>query len=104
MAWATTRYAREPHGAPASSPREEEAHLTLLRLNGAPTSIPLHVSAQELLDLMAHDNKRGYLPSVHGKYDMVLLERLGVPHRTEGTVLTQVEEDTVRAGIEALRA
>ncbi len=53
---------------------------------------------------MAHDNKRGYLPSVHGKYDMVLLERLGVPHRTEGTVLTQVEEDTVRAGIEALRA
>jgi hypothetical protein len=53
--------------------------------------------------VMAHDNKRGYLPPVHGKYDMVLLERLGVPHRTKGTMLTQVEEGTVRAAIEALR-
>jgi len=85
------------------SQREEEAHRILLRLNGAPTRVPWHVSAQELLDLMAHDNKRGYLPPVHGTYDMVLLERLGVPHRTGGTVLTQVEEDTVRAAIEALR-
>ncbi len=85
------------------SREEEEAHVTLLRLNGAPTSIPLHFSTPELLHLMAHDNKRGYLPPVHGKYDMVLLERLGVPHRTEGTVLTQVEESTVRAAIEALR-
>ncbi len=85
------------------SQEEEEAHRTLLRRNGASTSIPRHVSARELLELMAHDNKRGYLPPVHGKYDMVLLERLGVPHRTEGTVLTHVEEDTVRAAIEALR-
>ncbi len=86
------------------SQREEEVHLTLLRRNGAPTRVPRHVGAQELLELMAHDNKRGYLPPVRGKYDMVLLERLGVPHRTDGTVLTQVDEDTVRAGIEALRA
>ena len=86
------------------SRQEEEAHLTLLRLNGAPTSIPVHFSASELLELLAHDNKRGYLPPVRGKYDMVLLERLGVPHRTGGTVLTQVEEGTVRAAIEALCA
>ncbi len=85
------------------SQEEEEAHLTLLRLNGAPTLIPLQFGVQELLELMAHDNKRGYLSPVHGKYDMVLLERLGVPHRTGGTVLTQVEEGTVRAAIEALR-
>jgi 3-dehydroquinate synthetase len=85
------------------SRQEEEAHRTLLRRNGAPTSVPLHVSAQELLEVMAHDNKRGYLPPVHGTYDMVLLERLGVPHRTKGTMLTQVEEGTVRAAIEALR-
>ncbi len=85
------------------SRQEEEAHLTLLRLNGAPTSIPVHFSASELLELLAHDNKRGYLPPVRGKYDMVLLERLGVPHRTGGTVLTQVEESTVRAAIEALQ-
>ncbi len=86
------------------SRQEEEAHLTLLRLNGAPTSIPVHFSASELLELLAHDNKRGYLPPVRGKYDMVLLERLGVPHRTGGTVLTQVEEGTIRAAIEALCA
>ncbi len=85
------------------SQREEEAHRTLLRRNGAPTRVPRHVSAQELLELMAHDNKRGYLPPVRGKYDMVLLERLGVPHRTGGTVLTHVEESTVHAAIEALR-
>jgi 3-dehydroquinate synthetase len=96
--------ARISHLLGMLSRQEEEAHRTLLRRNGAPTSIPLHVSAQELLELMAHDNKRGYLPPVHGKYDMVLLERLGVPHRTGGTVLMQVDEDTVRAGIEALRA
>jgi 3-dehydroquinate synthetase len=85
------------------SRQEEEAHLTLLRRNGAPTRVPRHVSAQELLELMAHDNKRGYLPPVRGKYDMVLLERLGVPHRTGGTVLTHVEESTVHAAIEALQ-
>ncbi len=71
--------------------------------NGAPTRVPRHVSAQELLELMAHDNKRGYLTPVRGKYDMVLLERLGVPHRTGETVLTHVEESTVRAAIEVLR-
>jgi 3-dehydroquinate synthetase len=86
------------------SRQEEEAHRTLLRRNGAPTLVPRHVGSQELLESMAHDNKRGYLPPVHGKYDMVLLERLGVPHRTGGTVLTHVEEGTVRAAIEALCA
>ncbi len=95
--------ARISHLLGMLSRQEEEAHRTLLRRNGAPTSIPRQVSAQELLELMAHDNKRGYLPPVHGEYDMVLLERLGVPHRTEGTVLTHVEESTVRAAIEALR-
>ena len=85
------------------SRQEEEAHRTLLRRNGAPTRVPRHVSAQELLELMAHDNKRGYLTPVRGKYDMVLLERLGVPHRTGETVLTHVEESTVRAAIEVLR-
>ncbi len=95
--------ARISHLLGMLSRQEEEAHLTLLRLNGAPTSIPVHFRASELLELLAHDNKRGYLPPVRGKYDMVLLERLGVPHRTGGTVLTHVEESTVRDAIEALR-
>ncbi len=95
--------ARISHLLGMLSQQEEEAHRTLLRRNGAPTRVPRQVSAQELLEVMAHDNKRGYLPSVRGTYDLVLLERLGAPHRTKGTVLTQVEEGTVRAAIEALR-
>lgn len=76
-----------------------EAHLTLLRANGAPTSIPTPYGVEELLSVLSKDNKRGYLPPVPGKLDIVLLKALGEPNRTGKTVITQVDEAVVRAAI-----
>jgi 3-dehydroquinate synthase/2-deoxy-scyllo-inosose synthase len=81
-----------------------EAHLALLRSNGAPTAIPSGITAEDLLPLLLKDNKRGYLPARADAVDMVLLERLGVPHRTGQTVLTQVDASVVREAIDWSRA
>jgi hypothetical protein len=66
--------------------------------------IPAEFHTDDLLYIMRHDNKRGrLLPVPDGMHNMVLLRHLGMPNRTRGTVLTQVEEDLVRAAIEAYR-
>jgi 3-dehydroquinate synthase/2-deoxy-scyllo-inosose synthase len=86
------------------SPADMEAHLALLRANGAPAVIPAPITADDLLPLLLKDNKRGYLPARADAVDMVLLERLGVPHRTGQTVLTQVDASVVREAIDWSRA
>lgn len=80
-----------------------EAHYTLLRANGASMAIPQAYDVETLLAVMRNDNKRGYLPFVPGKMDIVLLRELGHPNRTGKTVLTQVDEVEVRAALEACR-
>src|SRR5258706_1440772 len=85
------------------SASDEQAHIQLLRRNGVPTAIPREIPTGALISAINHDNKRGYLPAALGSYLMVLLERLGRPHRSEGTVLTQVPIELLYAGIEALR-
>ncbi len=82
---------------------DEEAHLVLLRRNGAPLVIPPVLSVEAIMAVTAHDNKRGYLPAVSGSVPMVLLERLGTPHRHEGTLLTHVPLEILHDAIEALR-
>jgi 3-dehydroquinate synthase/2-deoxy-scyllo-inosose synthase len=77
--------------------------MELLRRNGVPTAIPEKIPTRALISAINHDNKRGYLPETRGTSLMVLLERLGRPHRSQGTVLTQVPIETLYAGIEALR-
>jgi 3-dehydroquinate synthetase len=81
---------------------DEAAHYELLRRNGAPTAIPATCSLEDLAAVIALDNKRGYLPAVAGMRDMVLLEHLGTPHRTNGSVLTPVSTDLLLAGISAV--
>jgi 3-dehydroquinate synthase/2-deoxy-scyllo-inosose synthase len=81
-----------------------EAHLALLRANGAPTAIPAPITADGLLPLLLKDNKRGYLPARADAVDMVLLERPGVPHRTGQTIMTQVDASVVREAIDWSRA
>ena len=83
---------------------DEAAHYELLRRNGAPTTIPATYALDDLAAVIALDNKRGYLPAVAGMRDMVLLERLGAPHRTNGSVLTPVPTAVVLAGITAVSA
>jgi len=86
------------------SPQEEEEHLDLLRRTGAPTAIPAELPTRDILGLLRHDNKRGrLLPLPEGMVNMVLLEHLREPHRTRGTVLTQVEAGLVAEAIEVYK-
>lgn len=86
------------------SAEEEEEHLELLRRNGAPTVIPAELPTQGILGLLRHDNKRGrLLPIAEGMVNMVLLEHLRQPHRTRGTVLTQVDERVLAEAIESCK-
>ncbi|MER6020307.1 2-deoxy-scyllo-inosose synthase [Streptomyces anulatus] len=81
---------------------DEAAHRRLLELNGAPTALPAGLDARSLLDVIRLDNKRGYVPGRTGTLDFILLEALGRAHRPGGVLITQVDEDTVRGGIEAV--
>lgn len=80
-----------------------DMHYILLNAINAPTCIPDEVATEDLLSVLAKDNKRGYLPSVAGHYAVVLLEAPGKIHRTQHTVLTQVSQQEMRLAIETCR-
>jgi 3-dehydroquinate synthase/2-deoxy-scyllo-inosose synthase len=82
-------------------PAVEQAHETLLHLNGAPTQFSTGIEADQLMQAVRLDNKRGYLPPRPGCIDMVLLAGLGQPCQTGDTIITQVPEDVVFAGIQS---
>ncbi len=76
---------------------DERAHRQLLRLAGSPVALPAGADP-------------GALPSaVHlaaaqtGESGLVLLAGLGRPYVADGSLLTRVGEDTLRAGAEVLR-
>ena len=78
----------------------EAAHQHLLERNGAPTMFPPGLTVPALMETIRKDNKRGYLPPRRGYVDMVLLDGLGRPHRSGGSIITQVPEDVVITGIQ----
>lgn len=82
---------------------DEQAHFELLRRNSAPTAIPEGISTWSLISAINHVHKRGYFPETMGHYLMVLLDRPGQPHRSQGAVLTWVPIEMLHAGIEAIR-
>jgi 3-dehydroquinate synthetase len=81
---------------------DELAHLRLLERNGAPTRLPAELESEAVLDAVRLDNKRGYRPGQSGMRDMILLDGLGVVHRESGSLITQVGEDVIRAGIQSV--
>jgi 3-dehydroquinate synthetase len=81
---------------------DEAAHVKLLELNGAPTKMINGLTADDILGLCRHDNKRGYVTSRPGELDLILLEGLGRPLRHGDSVITQVSETVVRGGITSL--
>lgn len=82
-----------------AGPEVEQAHEALLARNGAPTMLPACTEPSRLMEAVGLDNKRGYVPHRPGYVDMVLLERLGQPHLTDGSIITQVPQDLVMAAI-----
>jgi 3-dehydroquinate synthetase len=82
-------------------PAIEQAHEALLLLNGAPTYFRGDFDADRLMQAIRLDNKRGYVPHRLGCVDMILLAGLGQPHQAGGSIITQVPEDVVLAGIQS---
>ncbi|MEU8348608.1 2-deoxy-scyllo-inosose synthase [Streptomyces sp. NPDC048845] len=83
---------------------DEAAHHVLLTRNGAPTTLPDGLDPDALLGIVRLDNKRGYVAARPGSCDLILLEGLGRPHRPGGGMITQVDEDVLRTGIESVLA
>jgi 3-dehydroquinate synthase/2-deoxy-scyllo-inosose synthase len=94
---AAARMSRELGGLDTA---DEAAHGELLELNGAPTTAD--VTIENILGLIRLDNKRGYVPRRSGACDFILLDGLGRPRISDGSLITQVDEDAVRAGIASI--
>lgn len=84
-----------------ADPGLEDAHETLLNLNGAPASFPAYLEPDRLMEMVRLDNKRGYIPHRPGHVDMVLLDGLGRTHLAGGSVITHVPEGVVMAAIQS---
>lgn len=97
--------ARVSHALGMLSEDEVAYHVALLRRNGSMTAIPTDIATSDILQMVAHDNKRGRLrPLPLGAFNLVLLKRLREPNRTRGTVLTQVEAGLVAEAIDAWKS
>ncbi|GAA2135512.1 hypothetical protein GCM10009760_14140 [Kitasatospora kazusensis] len=76
----------------------ERAHRELLLRSGSPVALPAGTDPDGLPAAVRLAAERG------GEAGLVLLAGLGRPYVADGSLLTQVGEDTLRAGVEALRA
>ncbi|MDV9194450.1 2-deoxy-scyllo-inosose synthase [Streptomyces sp. Wh19] len=97
---AAARMSRELGGLDGA---DEAAHHELLDRNGALTSLG-GFDTDDVLRLIRLDNKRGYVRPRTGACDFVLLDGLGRPRITNGSMITQVDEDTVRVGIASIQS
>lgn len=97
---AAAQISRELGGLDAA---DEAAHRELLIRNGAPT-VADGYAIDDVLGLIRLDNKRGYVPHLPGACDFILLDGLGRPRLSEGSMITQVDDDMVRAGIASIQS
>lgn len=97
---AAARISRELGGLDGA---DEAAHRELLDRNGAPTSLG-GFDTEDVLALVRLDNKRGYVRPRAGACDFILLDGLGRPRITDGSMITQVDEETVRVGIASFQS
>lgn len=75
-------------------------HVDLLERNGAPTQL-LGFDPGDVLAVVNHDNKRGYVSAQPRYHGMVLLDELGKPHRECGSLITMVPEAVLLDALEA---
>jgi len=80
-------------------------HEEVVAALGAPTTLPDTISIDDVLDVVAADNKRGYLPAAApNAVPFVLLRDLGVPAGEVDLPLVPVLLDEVRTALAALRS
>ena len=63
-----------------------EQHRSLLAVLGAPTRLPEDVDVARIMDIVRQDNKRGLIGCGEDEIPMVLLERLGAPVTSNGSL------------------
>jgi 3-dehydroquinate synthetase len=93
---AAARVAGELGYLPAS---DQHAHRVLLERAGAPAVLPYRVPAKDFLDLLHEDDGPGQRQARPGTIAMVLLDRLGSPHRAGGTCFASVPDRTAARAI-----
>lgn len=84
----------------------ERAHRELVARWGVPMELPATVTADDVLVALRRGASPG-MPSPRrtaspGRPALVLLDRLGEPHIESGRLATEVGEDLLRAGLEAI--
>ena len=77
-------------------------HLDLVTALGVDCAALQRFSFDDVASIIAHDNKRGYIPVGPDEAPFVLLCDLGEPARTNGIPLTAVRLDELAAALEAL--
>jgi len=80
----------------------EAAHYALRDRNGASTRLPSGITPEQILGVVAGDNKRGRLPVKPGHHVMVVLEQLGQPRCTDGLPLVHISEKVLHAALRQL--
>jgi 3-dehydroquinate synthase/2-deoxy-scyllo-inosose synthase len=83
------------------SPADMQAHRDLIAAVGCPLTIPASLTTRDILALLAHDNKLGYLDPLDGHADIVQLRGLGQPVLTEGRALAHVPLQTIGYAVDA---
>ena len=81
---------------------DQHAHRVLLERAGAPAMLPYRVPTRDFLGLLHAGGSRGNRPPRPGTVGMVLLDRLGSPHRDAGTYATCVPDRTAARAITGL--
>jgi 3-dehydroquinate synthase len=82
--------------------RAAETHWELLDRIGARQTLPAEISGEDVLALVAYDNKRGYRPVDPGVVNMILLRALGEALGSAELPLTPVPIDRLQSALEPL--
>jgi 3-dehydroquinate synthase len=87
------------------APAHAALHVELLERAGAATALPPGVTVDDVVEVVHHDNKRGYLPGLtRGQVAMILLTDLGRPAGRAEAPLVAVELDQLVPAIASLAA
>ncbi len=71
-------------------------HIELLSKNGSLLKLPHSIKAEDILNIIRYDNKRGYLKKDKDKQNLVILKEIGEPLMQDDMCLVGVEEELIK--------
>ncbi|MGV9667469.1 2-deoxy-scyllo-inosose synthase [Nocardia niigatensis] len=90
------------HARGRLSDDEVSVHYEIVTGLGVEPALPDSVSIDDVLAVVADDNKKGYLPPQHDAVPFVLLRALGRPERTGDLPLVPVAVREIRAALDVI--